>query len=254
MRPFFKHYGGKWLISRKCYRPLSGLPIVEPFCGAAGYSVRYGEGLVVHLYDTCPITVGIWEYLLGASQADILALPVAEIMRDGMDIRDLGLKEGAIRLIQRWLTPQGSMSNYRAPPIFREVYASQRNLGACWSEVIRQRTANQLPGIARWTITRADYQLAPDIEATWHVDPPYQHNASSGVYGHFVLDYLHLREWCCARRGLVMVHEQLGADWLTFETLNPHAPTGRARKGKRGKQHEVWWTNFALPRPDPPAL
>ena len=39
---------------------------------------------------------------------------------------------------------------------------------------MRARIASQIARIRHWTIIHGDYRQAPDIDATWFVDPPYQ--------------------------------------------------------------------------------
>jgi len=235
MRPFFKYFGGKWRLSGRCPAPKHDR-IIEPFAGAAGYSVRYGEGMRVDLYDTSPRVVAIWDWLLGASVADVLALPV-DPLHQRADVRTLGMPKGAEYLVQSWLTPQGRPSNRMPPSCAQFAIASPSSL---WSSQSRARIASQLPGLRHWRIHEARYESTPDVVATWHIDPPYQYNAHSVVYGSTPLDYKALAVFSRTRRGLVMVHEQHGADWLPFETLNNAACGGNATNGVRCKQHEVW--------------
>lgn len=240
LRRMFPHYGGKWRLSGRCPAPRYDR-IVEPFAGGAGYSLRYGAGREVHLYDTDADTVAIWRYLLSASPEQILRLPVESIY-DRADIRTLGLDRPEMLLIQRWLTPQGSTSNWRMPPS-KLQYVDTHPM-SMWSTRVRQRIADQIPAIRRWRVHLASYEDIDTSEAvTWHVDPPYQGNDyAAGAYGHAPIDYAALSSWCRSLRGQVMVHEQQGAAWLPFTTLDATAPTGRATTaGGRGKRHEVWW-------------
>jgi site-specific DNA-adenine methylase len=241
MRPFFKHFGGKWRLSGKVPPPEHDT-IIEPFAGGAGYSVRYGAGKRVILIDVDADTVSIWRWLIAASEADVLALPVEEVQA-GEDIRELGLDRAPMLLIQRWLTPGGSRSNWFMPPSIR-LYCHVKP-GSSWSTQTAGRIASQLPQIRDWQVIHGDYRDAPDIEATWHIDPPYIHNARGhSEYDTDALDYQELGAWCKARRGQVMVHEQYGAEWLPFETLNAKTKTGgMLANGKQKRAHEVWWRN-----------
>ena len=83
-----------------------------------------------------------------------------------------------------------------------------------WGPAIRSRIANQLIYIRHWSIICGDYRDAPDIEATWFVDPPYENMGKH--YRCNDIDYVELAEWCRARRGQVMVCENDGATWLPF--------------------------------------
>lgn len=244
MRPFFRHFGGKWLLSRKLSPPKYD-HIIEPFAGGAGYSVRYGAGLRVDLYDVDPVTCEIWRWLLNATPAQVLDLPVQPLW-DRADVRELGLEPGAEYLIRRWLTMMGSPSNTRLAPVFCRYGKEGKALGSFWSERVKQRIADQLPMIRRWSIHQLPYtEIDTSTVAHWEVDPPYQHNVSGrSTYGKASgVDYTELADWCRTLKGEVIVHEQHGADWLPFETLTTTAPGGRAKAGKRSKAHEIIWTN-----------
>jgi len=238
LRPFFKHYGGKWLLSGRCPPPVHDT-IIEPFAGAAGYSTRYGAGRRVLLYDTDAGTCAIWRWLLAASPADVLALPV-QPFHDGADVREVDMEPAARLFVQRWLTTQGSRTNYRMTPMVRDWIG--KSPGSMWTERVRQRIADQLPAIREWTIHEEPYTAAPDIIGTWHIDPPYQGNDSAQTaYGTSTMpDFTLLGAWCMGLRGQVMVHEQHGADWLPFVTLNASGRTGSTVGSKMKAAHEVW--------------
>lgn len=94
-----------------------------------------------------------------------------------------------------------------------------------------------------WAWEHVGYHLgsyldAPDIEATWFIDPPYQFANRRGYrHGAAGVDFQQLAEWVRSRRGQVIVCEQAGADWLPFRPLydlNSH-------RGSRST--EVVWTN-----------
>lgn len=243
LRPFFKHFGSKWTLSAKALPPEHDR-IVEPFAGGAGYSLRYGAGKRVDLYDLDPDVVHIWGYLLGASQADVLALPV-EPLHAGADVFSLGLPRGAAVLIQRCLSMVGKDSVRRMPPSLQRIVAEDPGYGGCWSVAFRRRIAEQIPAISRWRIHHASYLDAPDVEATWSIDPPYQGNRhADGVYRvDEAIDFDELALWCVDRRGLVMVHEQVGADWLPFTPLAKGRSGRSLADGKKTKHQEVWFVH-----------
>ena len=82
----------------------------------------------------------------------------------------------------------------------------------------RQRIALQVDRIKHWQVIEGDYTTAPDIEATWHIDPPY--NNKPGKYYPYQPDsFADLGQWCTTRKGLVMVCENDGAEWLPFKPL-----------------------------------
>ncbi len=82
-----------------------------------------------------------------------------------------------------------------------------------------------------------DYTMAPDVDATWFIDPPYD-NAAGENYRHHKLDRYALAQWCRGRRGQVIVCENEGASWLPFAPLRTFKRGLRAAGGSR----EVVWT------------
>ena len=101
-----------------------------------------------------------------------------------------------------------------------------------WGEYARQRIADQVQRIRHWRLIEGDYSAAPDIEATWFVDPPYE---GSRHYRADVGSYLQLGRWSRGRRGQVIVCEQKGATWLPFVHFR------RAKSINRGTNTEVVW-------------
>ena len=83
----------------------------------------------------------------------------------------------------------------------------------------------------RVEVIEGDYTDAPDIEATWFVDPPYQatRERPEGVKGAgdcyargcggSDLDFAALGAWCRARRGQVIACDYASSNWLPFEPL-----------------------------------
>lgn len=240
MKAFFKHFGSKGRISAKLPPP-KHKTIIEPFAGSAAYSVRYAtpdHGVL--LFDTDERVCIVWEYLIGASSADIMALPVEHFAAGG-DIRDLNLPRPEYLFIQRWLSISGSHSHRLAPCLQHD---RDGKAGNTWSEKARARIAGQVDQIKHWKIRCAPYTSAPDVEAHWHIDPPYRANPHGHQeYRSAPLDYGALAGWCRSRRGDVTVHEQDGADWLPFVTLDASARTSSISTTKQQKRaHEVYWS------------
>ena len=99
MRPFFPFYGSKWNLSRHYPVPRYDL-VVEPFAGAAGYSTFY-EPRLVHLYESDPVLVGVWDYLLKVDADEILRLP--DLPKVGDCVDDHPIPQEAKWLIGFWL-------------------------------------------------------------------------------------------------------------------------------------------------------
>jgi hypothetical protein len=77
----------------------------------------------------------------------------------------------------------------------------------------------------------------PNVEATWFVDPPYQHVAKSYRNDEIdcnTVDFPALAAWVRSRSGQVIVCEQAGADWLPFEPFRT-LKAGCAGTRKRGR-------------------
>jgi hypothetical protein len=241
MRPFFKHFGTKWTLAGKLPAPRYAR-IVEAFAGGAGYATRYGAGMRVDLIDSDPDTVAIWEYLLGSSQEQILALPD---LAENPDIRTIGLNRPAMLLLQRWITPQGARSNWKMPPGVMRL--KEKGPTSFWGPQIRERIASQLPLIEHWRVALGDYSTADTTtSATWIVDPPYRWNKSgqTGAYGQFQLDYAALGAWCDTLPGDVICHEGPGADWREFRPWLS-AVTGSSAPGSRKRAEEQIWTRYS---------
>jgi hypothetical protein len=94
--------------------------------------------------------------------------------------------------------------------------------------------------VKHWTVVGGDYTLAPDVEATWFIDPPYRGGPGMGYrFGSDALDYKDLAGWILGRHGQVIACESLNGDYLPFVPL-------RINMGVAGKQStEVIWLNDA---------
>lgn len=232
LRPFWQYYGSKWRAA-PLYPPPSHATIIEPFAGAAGYSLRYPDRQVV-LVEKYAVIAEMWRFLIGVSEAEVQALPIVEALAD----LPAGLPEGARHLIGFCLAYADQRPRPRISGMIRRAFAEGR-MGAGWGERHRARIASQVQYIRHWRVIEGDYTEAPDVEATWFVDPPYN-NAAGAKYKHNSthLDYAAIGTWCRARLGQVMVCENDGADWLPFE---PFAVFAAGANGRRSR--EVIWTN-----------
>jgi hypothetical protein len=107
--------------------------------------------------------------------------------------------------------------------------------------VTKARIAAQLPKIRHWQLIEGTYDQAPDVEATWFIDPPYE-VAGNHQYGPRCqakdLDFSALGAWCQQRRGQVMVCENVGASWLPFRPFV-------GMTGSHKASVEAIWTNDA---------
>jgi site-specific DNA-adenine methylase len=223
LQPFFSYFGGKWRLTP--YYPAPRYPtIIEPFAGSAGYSVRNHHKRVV-LVEKDPTVAGMWRWLLGASAQDVLRLP--ETVEEAT---------GAQRALITFHRNQGSSRLEHSRVMKRGGFHKEDC--ATWCRNVRARIASQVDKIKHWQIIEGDYTAAPDVEATWFIDPPYQKVTSADyTQNRTAIDFSDLGAWCRSRRGQVIVCEGTGADWLPFR------PFRRIQNLNHDEALELVWTN-----------
>ncbi len=231
MMPFFTFYGGKQRASRRYPPPRHGI-VIEPFAGAAGYSMQYWDRLVV-LNDIDPVITGTWEYLRRSEPAEILALPDLHV---GQSTDDLPVCQEARWLIGWWLN-KGSSTPKRRPSSFMLNHPEG---GPYWGPRIRERIAGQVHRIRHWTIVTGDYRDLPNVPATWFVDPPYSRAGRYYRHGSEGIRYPELATWCQRRIGQVVTCEADDAAWLPFRPLMQIDGTEGRQKTNRARLEVVW--------------
>jgi 16S rRNA G966 N2-methylase RsmD len=233
----FYYYGGKARLAGKYPAPRHPL-IIEPFAGAAGYSMhhlRRGNAERAILVEKDPRVVALWRRLLALSPAEVLAIPIPEV---GTVTDDF--------LYMTTATSNGVAGSRRMT-----VTSRMPELVG----MMARRIADLLPYVAgRVEVIEGDYRAAPLVDATWFVDPPYQPHvdkvtstktANPQGMGYApgctaaLLDFDELGRWCGALPGQVIAVEQAGADWLPFQALASSADSQGRRKA------EVIWTSDA---------
>lgn len=231
LKPFWSYYGGKWRAAPLYPKPLHDT-IIEPFAGAAGYSLRYHERKVI-LVEKYPVIAEIWRYLIGAREREILAIPSVE----HVDELPGWVPQGA-----RWLVGF-CMNTVCYSPRLSLSAGARKNAGsgfnAGWSQDRRERVASQVSAIRHWQVVEGDYTAAPDVEATWFIDPPYQRAGTHYKCSSKAIDFAALGAWCRTRRGLTMVCEAEGANWLPFRPLATLRAFGAG--GQNQTSNEVVW-------------
>jgi hypothetical protein len=234
LRPFFPYYGSKHRLASSYPAPRFA-SLIEPFAGAAGYATRH-YGRRVHLYDANPIVVGVWEYLIGVRGRELRALPAA--VEHVQDLR--GVPQEARWLVGFWLSrAQVHPANKPTPWARSKEWPSK-----FWGETVRDMLAEQIEHIRHWRVRCATFSAAPDVIATWFVDPPYS-GTPGAHYRRYKLPagaYAEISSWCRARRGQVIVCENAGAAWLPFRTFKDAA-------AMKGRSLEAIWTNDGSERP-----
>ena len=230
LKPFWSYYGGKWRAAPHYPAPLHDT-IVEPFAGAAGYSLRYPDRRII-LVEKYPVIAEMWRYLIGVTADEIRRIPII------VDINDLPpwVPSGGRSLV-------GFNLNQAVTAPRKTASKRVREGGVGWSEQMRERIAFQVGQIRHWQVIEGDYSLSPDITATWFVDPPYQ--AAGKYYEHPAknIDFMALGSWCRQRQGQVMVCENAGATWLPFRPfMTLRSTLSRVDQDQR-ESFEMLWEN-----------
>ena len=231
LRPFWRYYGGKWRSAPHYPRPEYGA-IIEPFAGAAGYALRYPDRAVT-LVERYGVIAAIWRYLIRVPEAEVRRVPTVQHTDDLPG----WVPEEARHLVGFWMNT-GVTRPCRQLSAGRLRLSRRGRIFEGWTPATRERVAGQVGRIRHWRVVEGDYTAAPNVTATWFIDPPYNNQAGVHyVHGPGGLDYRELAAWCRDRRGQVMVCENVGADWLPFR------PFMRAKAGPTGSgfSDEALW-------------
>ena len=217
----FSYYGSKSKISKYYPTPTYDL-IIEPFAGAGNYSLLHYKNHSVWLNDKYTVIFKLWKHLQTLDLSEIESIPQ---LNKGDDIRNLDLSEG-MKLILGFSVNCG--------------VATPHNIYTDWAQInnLIKQSKNRLlkyyERIKSWKITNLDYNLIPNEEATWFIDPPYMFGGNR--YKESKIDYIELANWCKTRKGQVIVCENSNANWLDFKPLVRCA-------GQKTQTLEVVWTN-----------
>lgn len=197
----FYYYGRKKQIARHYPEP-AYQTIVEPFAGAAAYAL-YGDRWQrqVLLLEKDPRVAEIWQWLIETATPDsIRALPELKVGEKSSEF--LHIIHAATKMAFKYKT-------IKVTPVL------ERN----W-EISKRVMAANLHKVKHWKIVCGDYTEAPDIEATWFIDPPYKSYPGTGYdHGSDAIDYKCLAEWVLSRRGEVISCEGAYGDYLPFRHL-----------------------------------
>ena len=167
----FYYYGRKKQIARHYPEPAYDT-IVEPFAGAAAYAL-YGDRWQreVLLIERDPRVAEIWQWLVETAMPDaIRALPELKVGEKSSEF--LHIIHAVTKMAFKYKT-------IKVTPVL------ERN----W-EISKRVMAANLHKVKHWRIVCGDYTEAPDIDATWFIDPPYKSHPGTGYdYGSGTLDY-----------------------------------------------------------------
>lgn len=233
LQRFFFWFGGK-LRSGGVYPAPEHDQIVEPFAGSAGYATRHFRRRVL-LVERDPEIAALWRYLIAVTPGEILRLPDL----GARDVDELKVAPEARILIRYNCNRGGGGAGGK-----RLTTWDQRVPHSSWGPTRRAVLASQVDRIRHWRVIEGDYSRAPNVRATWFVDPPYfgklgeQYRCGSNE-----LDFAQLATWSRQRKGQVIVCEAHGAKWLPFRPLaRVYAPTRRNGSDDDGGANEVIWT------------
>lgn len=204
----FSYYGTKKKIAEKYPAP-SYDTIIEPFCGAAMYSL-YGNNWEknVILYDKYEKIFIVWDYLINkASINDINSLPE---LKEGLNLDSINISIEEKSLLGFYANPASAVPKKTVTK--RGENAWQRH---------KKHIIDNLHKVKHWHIYNDSYINIENTEATWFIDSPYEFG---GQYYHStasnkLLDYKKLGEWCLERKGEIIVCENDKAKWLDFKPL-----------------------------------
>lgn len=228
----FAYYGAKHGLARRYPTPRHDV-VVEPFAGSAAYSVhhaaRIGHAILI---DADEKVVELWREMQRMSAADVDHIG-SQLNRDRIDHPLLaGLAGGT------------TMAAVLAGKT-RQVTPRMRH---DWPSVCT-RIKSALPYIRGWEIIHGSYHDAPDIDATWFVDPPYQENGTMAGSGYrcpaSAIDFDHLADWCRDRLGFTVVCEQSPANWLPFHPFAVQA--NGCGVGTVGRHEVIWRSDMEQP-------
>jgi site-specific DNA-adenine methylase len=216
----FSYYGSKSKIVGY-YPPPKYKKIIEPFAGSARYSLRFWQNDVL-LVDKYSIIVRTWKWLQSCERNDILKLP---IMKLGETLDDFNLTEDE-KIFMGFVVQHGT-TGLRKTVSSYAVDGIRQNL---------KNIADQLFKIKHWIIKEGDYRDLDNEDATWFIDPPYQHGGHEYKFSNKQIDFNELALWCQTRRGHIIVCENTKADWLPFKPMID-------MQGAAFKTTEVIWSN-----------
>lgn len=214
--------------------------IIEPFAGGAGYALRYCD-LKVTLYELDEKVCMLWDYLINASEADVLALPLLGV---DQHIDELGLNGGAYQLVKRWINPQagGLANSFFTPSHIKRYFKNGECIdSSLWGKKRRYKTIQIVRRVKHWKIINKSYSEATNKKATWFIDPPYASAISKEGYEHHKIDYDQLALFCRSRKGQTIACENTDSPkWLPFRELL-EMKGGCNIDGKLKRSVEVLW-------------
>ena len=195
----FNYYGSKSKISRYYPIPMYNI-VIEPFAGAAWYSVLHFDKKVI-LNDLNPTVYGIWKWLI-TEDCESVIKDNADFWL-GQDISGLNLPNAYKDLIGFCINRGSSQ-----PCNIVQKWSCQSKKNPEWASSVHYRLmhiASMIPKIKHWEIYNLDYSELSNIHATWFIDPPYC--VGGHAYPQHTVNYENLAVYSRSRCGQVIVCE-----------------------------------------------
>lgn len=199
----FPYFGRKSVLAPHYPAPAYGI-VIEPFAGSMAYTLHHRPASAIGI-EADQRVVALWNRMIAVTPefAEVVEPPLVGGPTDDLLVKLCSYSEHA--LLSGTMTVTSRM--------VRD-----------WRSVHRRAALDGPWAASAVDYRHGSYEDAPDIEATWFIDPPYQYaNRRGYLHGASDIDFAHLREWVLARRGQVIVCEQAGADWLPFHDFRPVA-------------------------------
>lgn len=197
----FYYYGRKKQIAKHYPSPNFDV-IIEPFAGSAAYSL-YGNNWKkrVILIEKDERVAGVWRWLISEATPDTIKnLPDVKVGEKSSEF--LHIIHAATKMAFQYRT-------IKVTPV----------LARNW-EISKRCMAENLFKVKHWEIKRGDYSEAPDLEATWFIDPPYKEDSGEGYrFSSRLIDYEKLARWAKERKGEIIFCEGNRGDYLPFQPL-----------------------------------
>lgn len=197
----FYYYGRKKQIARHYPEP-SHETIIEPFAGSAAYAMHADNWRRrVILVEKDERVAEIWRWLIEeATPAKIQALPNLRTGEKSSEF--LHIVHAATKMAFKYKT-------IKVTPVL------ERN----W-EISKRVMAAGVHKVKHWELRVGDYTSAPNIEATWFIDPPYKDGPGDGyAHGSAQIDYSSLSTWVESRSGQLICCEGPNGNYLPFRPL-----------------------------------
>jgi hypothetical protein len=199
----WSYYGSKLKIVNKYPEPKHDT-IIEPFAGAAQYSLKYYDKNVI-LIDKYDVIIKLWKWLQICSKKDILSLPYIEL---GKSVDEYSWDCEEAKWLIGFIIAAGVASPRKKPSKWRTTLRPHSQ------EYKKSEIADSLYKIKHWKFILGEYNCIDSINATWFIDPPYQQGGNQYKFGSKMLDYNELSHWCKERNGQTIVCENTNSNWL----------------------------------------